>query len=253
MVGDAVGLEVVVQQNDLGYAFRMSLNQIVSKIPKPVLVIGVLTLALVAIVFNNPLKDECEVKTTNFLKEVRGIITSVRAKDKTQFAQLGFWMDRCKQGNSQGACEDYFSGLRKLTTALTVFPEKCQSRYSEENENFISYLINGIQVMSLVAWGERPPNGVADRAGWLTEADLKTFCRLKKTFYSLAKEEDFTAVKNKVYLQYPDAWPETVLEKSRDPENRPMALKTAANPTGTLDVKQIYERSLFSIRCDLYE
>lgn len=231
----------------------MSLDQIISKIPKPVLVVGVLTIALVVIVFSNPLKDECEVKTTNFLKEVRGIVTSVRAKDKTQFAQLGFWMDRCKQGNSQGACEDYFSGLRKLTTALTIFPEKCQLTYSEENENFLRYLIDGLQVMSLVAWGEKPPAGVADRAGWLTEVDLKTFCRLKKTFFNLASEEDFTAVKNKIYLQYPDAWAETVPEKSRDPENRPLALKTQSNPSGTMNVKQVYERSLFSIRCDLYE
>lgn len=243
----------VVQVKILGYAKVMSIDQIISKIPKPVLVVGVLVVALVVIVFNNPLKDECEVKTSIFLKEMRGIITSVRSKDKTQFAQISFWMDRCKQGNSLGACEDYFSGLKKLTTALSVFPEKCQEKFSEENEAFTKNLVSGLVVMSLVAWGEKPPNGMSERAGWLTEVDLKTFCRLKKTLLLLSGEEQLAAVKNTVYAMYPDAWPEKLPIEARDPERRPLAWKTEENPTGKMDQKQIYERSLFSIRCDLYE
>lgn len=231
----------------------MSLDQVISKIPRPLLVGGVLVAAVIVIVLNNPLKDDCEVKSTRFLSEVKGIITSVRTKDKTQFAQLPFWQERCKSGNSMGACEDYFVGLRKLTTAWTILPEKCQEKFNEENEGFIKHIIEGIEVMSLVAWGEKPPAGISERAGWLTEPDLRTFCRLKKTFLFLAGDEKLPGIKNLVYTQYPDAWPEKLEEKLRDPEHRPLAFKTAENTTGSMDEKQIYERSLFSIRCDLYE
>ena len=69
----------------------------------------------------------------------------------------------------------------------------------------------------------------------------------------LTSEGDFEGVKEKIYSQYPEAWPEVVTEDLRLPENRPMAYKTAANPTAPLDKKKIYERSLFSTRCDLYQ
>jgi len=231
----------------------MNLSAFISKIPKSVLVVGVLAIALGLFIMNDPLKDECEVRTGIFLKEMRGILTSVRSKEKTQFAQISFWMDRCRQGNSVGACDDYFTGLRKLASALKLFPEKCQAKFSEENEGLLKNIVKGIEVMALVAWGDAPPAGVSNRSGWLTEADLKTFCQLKKTYLELAGEENLAGLKNYIFSSYPDAWPEKVPIESRAPENRPHALKTKDNPTGTMDTNQIYERSLFSIRCDLYE
>lgn len=237
----------------LVYAFDMSLNQLIAKTPKPLLVIGVLALALALIVLSNPLKDECEIKTTLFLREVRGIITSVRNKDKTQFAQIQFWMSKCKEGNSQSACEDYLNGLKKFTSALAIFPEQCQPKLFEDNASFLKTMTDAIEVMALVAWGDKPPGGISDRSGWLTEPNLKSFCALKKTFSFLTSDEDLIALKYKIYSAYPDAWPENVTEDLRDPENRPLAFKNSANPSGKMDEKQIYERSLFSIRCDLYQ
>ncbi len=232
----------------------MTLDQLISKIPKPVLVFGVLSVALLIILFNNPLKDECEVKTNIFLKEMRGIITSVRVKKtKTQFAQITFWKDKCKDGNTAGTCDDYFKGLAKLTTALSTLPEKCQIRFAEENESFVKTIYEAVQIMALAAWGEKPPPSSAERFGWLAEIDLKTFCKLKNVLMLLTTEEDFDSLKEKIFMQYPDEWPEKVTEDLRLPEERPKAYKTLLNPKAPLDKKKIYERSLFSVRCDLYQ
>ena len=185
---------------------------------------------------------------------MRGIITSVRVKkNKTQFAKLNFWKDRCRESNTAGSCEEYFNGLTKLTTALSIFPDQCQIKFIEENEAFPKYIYDAIQVMALVAWGERPPSGPSERLGWLTEAHLKTFCRLKKTFATLTSDEELIALRDKIYSQYPDSWPETVDPEARKPEDRPKAFKAASNPLGTLDKNKVYERSLFSMRCDLYQ
>ncbi|MFZ3231927.1 MAG: hypothetical protein WA160_17095 [Pseudobdellovibrio sp.] len=252
----------------------MNLSQFISKIPKPILVLGVLFLALLAIVLLNPMRDECEIKTNLFLKQMAGVINSVRVKSKQgaqeqtkgiiQFAQISYWKDRCQQGNSIGACEDYFNGLKKIVTALIVLPEQCQIKLIEKNELFLKYLSDGIQIMSLVAWGEKPPAGAAERAGWLTEVDLRTFCGLQKEFLMLAGDDELQALKDRVYHQYPEARSDKLMqeiekksdekmdESLRDPVNRPLALKTVQNPAGTLEKKQIFERSLFSIRCDLY-
>ena len=231
----------------------MSLDQVIAKIPKSVLLILVLGVALIFMVFDNPLKDECDIKTKIFLNEMRGITGSVKIKTKTQFAQINNWRDRCRDGNSIGACKDYFYGLRKMTAALKVFPEQCLPKFSDNNEWFLKVTAQAVLTLTMIAWSEKPPSGVADRMGWLTEAEVRTFCILKKTYASLAGDESLNDLKNSVYEQYPDAWPDTVNLDLRTPENRPKAFKTLKNTAGSLDRNQIYERSLFSIRCDLYQ
>lgn len=233
----------------------MNLAQTISKIPKPALVFGILAIALLVIVFQNPLRDECEVKAEIFLKSMRGMASSGRMKAKIQFAQLGFWRDRCRDGNSAGACEDYFIGLKKMSSALKIFPAKCYPTFVENESNawFVNSIAQALRTYALLAWAEKPPVGPAERLGWLTESELNTFCSLKKTYIEATDEERFAELRSSVYQQFPDAWPDTVPEDSRLPENRPMALKTTANPQGTLNKNEIFERSLFSIRCDLYQ
>jgi hypothetical protein len=231
------------------------MNQFISKIPKPIIVLVALLLAVVFFVYNDPLKDECEIQAQVFQRNTKGILTSVKKNKKIQYAQISFLMDRCKEGNSLGACSEYFEALGKIATELKTFKEKCQLKYSKENESFQLHLARALQVMSLVAWGEKAPAGIQERVGWMNEAQLRTFCYLKKAYLLLAGEENFNSIRNRIYLEYPDAWPEKKSSEdveSRNPENRPKALKTSANPKGTLEMQQVFERSLFSIRCDLY-
>ncbi|MBC7420090.1 MAG: hypothetical protein H7328_05130 [Bdellovibrio sp.] len=230
----------------------MSLDQVLQKIPKPVLVGGVLVLTLAFFVFNDPLRDECDIQTKIFEKNTSGILKPERKKGKTQFAKMTYWRDLCAQGNSVGACEDYFTGLKTVTTELKSFNEKCQLAYSQTDEEFVQHLSRALQMIPLLAWGGKPPEGLSGRLGWLNESNLKTFCAIKDTYIQLVGEEKYLELRKKVYRQYPDAWPEKTPIDARNPESRPMALKSEANPTGTLMEAKIYERSLFSMRCDLY-
>ncbi len=233
----------------------MNFNSLIEKIPKAALVFGILTIALIIIVMQNPLRDDCEIKSAIFLKSVRGITASGKIKSKTQYAQLGFWRDRCRDGNSAGACEDYFLGLKKLSSALKLFPAKCYTEFLENESNawLVNSISQGLRTFAMVAWADKPPSGPAERLGWLTEAEITTFCSLKNSFLEAAGEEKLMALRSSIYEQYPDAWPDSVSDDLRTPESRPMALKSAANPQGTLDKDSVFERSLFSIRCDLYQ
>ena len=234
------------------------MNQFFSKIPKPLLVFVVLVLAIALFVYNEPLGDECKIQAKVFERNTKGILTGIKRNGKIQFAMLVAMRDRCREGNSVGACTDYFNALKKIATELKTFNDKCQIKYSLENESFIDNLSNALKIMSLVAWGERPPGSVAERAGWLTESQLKTFCAIKKSYLLLAGEEKYQSLRSQIYREYPDAWSESLLpnERSesdgRNPENRPKALKSIINPGGHFEKNQIYERSLFSLRCDLY-
>lgn len=235
------------------------LNQFIQKVPKPLLVIVVLIIAIGLFVYNDPLRDECEVQGSLFTKKMRGLFTTksmkkVGADDRVvkQFPQIDYWKERCKEGNSIGSCNDYFEGLRSLTTELRLMSEKCQIAYSERNEIFSKFFIDGLQIMALAAWGERPPEGPGERLGWLTQTHLQTFCNLQRTFKAISSEEAVSLLTEKVYREYPDNWPDTLPPEERIGENRPRALKTGSNPDGTMKWKDIHERSLFSIKCDNY-
>lgn len=231
------------------------MNQFLSRVPKPILVVVVLLLGIAIFIYNDPLKDECGIQAKVFERNTKGILTGIKKNGKIQYALLSAMQDHCKEGNSIGACAEYFEALRKIASELKIFKQTCQIKYSEQNENFVNQLSQALQIMSLVAWGEKPPVGTAERAGWLSEPQVRTFCALKKTYLLLAGEENYAAIRNRIYLEYPDAWPEQNTNEENDrrnPENRPKAFKTPMNPKGHFEKNKIFERSLFSIRCDLF-
>lgn len=231
-----------------------SLDETLQQIPKPLLVFLILAISIVFFVVNDPLRDECEIQSILFEKNTTGFLSAVKlSSNKIQFPQFNYWRDRCRDGNSIGACEDFLNGLKGLVTELRSFKDKCQIKYSETKEDFKVQLNQALQIVALVAWGDKPPKSIQERLGWLTESNLKTFCGLRKAYLNVAGEEAYTALREKVYRQYPDVWSDTVPLENRTSDNRPLAYKTQANPGGSLTKEQVYERSLFSIRCDLYQ
>lgn len=250
----------------------MDINQVIKNIPRPVLVIGILVLSIGLFVYNDPLRDECEVQTSIFEKKTQGILSKVKKNGKIQYAQINYWKDRCKEGNSIGSCNDYFEGLRFVTKELREVSESCQIKYIIQNEDLSKQIRDALQIIALVAWGEKPPLGIAERIGWLNESHIRTFCYLKKTFILANEEESFLLLREKVYREFPGEWAEKFdidklvaanTDKSKADnekadvaklvaENRQRAYKTAANPSGKMTSNEIFERSIFSIRCDLY-
>lgn len=230
-------------------------------IPKPILVFFALCTSIFFIVLLNPMKNECDVKIDFFNKQIAGILKSKKIKIQnksdnnivTQFPQLSIWKERCLQGNNSGACEDYLNALKKIGQDFLEVPEKCQIKYAEDSTQFLKTINDGVLVLSLLAWGDKPPSSNLERIGWLSETDLRTFCKLKKISILISSEEEFQSFSDYVYTKYPDNWPDNIDEAQRDPSNRPLAMKSNNNPIGRFDKKQIYDRSLFSLKCNLFE
>lgn len=239
----------------------MNLDQLIQKTPKPILVISVLGLALAFFVLNEPLKDECTSQINIFSRNTQGVLTEAQTNKKKQYPQINYSREFCLNGNSRGACENYFNHLKIFSSQLKSFSPKCQIKYSEQDSEFISHMRKGVSAMALLAWGDAPPAGPANRLGWLTEADVKTFCALRSNYLAIVGEEEFIKFRNEVYKLLPDAWSDKIPIESRIPEDRPKIYKAAPtnengilkeSETGTLKESEIYSRSLFSMRCDLY-
>jgi hypothetical protein len=229
------------------------LDEILKKIPQPVLVISVLACALALIIYLNPLQDGCDVQMKNFGQDVRGILEGYKVKKKlTQFAQIESFKSLCRDGNSQGACENYYLALKKITDGLRLIDNQCVSKLTESYETLPKVIQNAIQIMALNAWGEKPPLGAAQRLGWLSEGDIYTFCRLKSQMIRLMSNEEYILLRAKTYAEFPADWPDSIAESQRSELPRPRALRSISNPGGSLTSKEIFQRSLFSLRCDLY-
>ncbi len=230
-----------------------SLDDIIQKIPRPILVVGILVLALGLIISQNPLQDGCDVQMTNFGRVVRGILAGYKTQKKlTQFAQIENFKNLCREGNSQGSCENYYLALKKITDGLKMVDDKCVPKLIENYENLNKILSNAIQIMALNAWGEKPPASVSERLGWLSESQIFTFCRLKTQLVRIYTDEEYKKMRARTYVEFPDVWPESIALSQRAEIPRPTVLKSAANPKGTLAEDEIFKRSLFSLRCDLY-
>ena len=233
------------------------MKQLIEKIPKPILVLVVLILAIGIFVYNDPLRDECAIQAKIFERNTKGILSAIRTNKKIQFSKIKPLRELCREGNSIGACSDYFEALRTVANELKVFNAKCQVKYAVDHEVFVTEMGSALKTMALVAWGDKPPASISERGGWLSEPDIKTFCSLKKNYLNMVSEEDFLSLRNSIYRDYPDAWPEGITskegeEESRQPDDRPRVLKSATNPKGSFDSKKVFEHSLFSVRCDLY-
>ncbi|MES2801739.1 MAG: hypothetical protein V4654_04560 [Bdellovibrionota bacterium] len=231
-----------------------AIAQFIAKIPRPLLVFLVIAGALGFIISQNPLSDGCEVEISNFGLEVRGVLTGYKTSKKTiQYAQLSYAREQCREGNSQGSCEDYFKAVKRVADATRVVSPKCYIKLKEEYKDLTNALATGMKIMALAAWGEKPPEGIGQRMGWLTEGDIFGFCRAKNGLVQLTSLEEYKTLRASVYREFPDRWPENLPMEKRAEIPRPRALQSTTNVTGSLKESDVYERSLFSLRCDLYQ
>lgn len=243
-----------------------SLDEIINKVPKPILVICVLTISLILIFKSKPLKNGCEIQISNFSQDVSGyLIKSPRNKNKKMvLPQVEETKSFCKTGNSPGACQNYFSALKKVEDAFIRLDDKCLVQLVENEvfvrsdtseESIIKFqLKEAVKILSLLAWGEKPPAGLQERAGWLSRSEIFTFCRLKTVLLKIIDDEEYQTFKNSILREYPDVWPEKLHDQINSAEiQRPTALKWKGNPTGQMDEKEVIKRSLLSIRCDQFQ
>lgn len=245
-----------------------SLDQIINKIPKPLLVGMVMVIAMIVILIMRPLKDGCDVEVSNFTEDVKGyLIKSPRTKTKKMvLPQVGETKQFCKDGNSAGACENYFSALKKVEEAFMRLDSKCLPQLVQaedfvnennptETQSVIKFqLKEAVKILALLAWGEKPPAGLSERTGWLSRSEVYTFCRLKTVLIDIIGDEDYKVFRTSVLREYPEAWPEKLQGQiNAEDVHRPTALKWSGNPSGTMDEKEVLQRSMFSLRCDQYQ
>lgn len=154
------------------------MNDLLNSLSRKTLAFLALTGGVLFIVFSDPPHTVCDSQNEIFKESQAGFLYPAK---KTKFkTQIGFkrFSDRCKVGNSAGACLELFMGLRKLTKDLQGMPQMCRKEMGSKSEVKNS-IQSGLDTMIRVAWASRKMTGRAQRYGWLDESDLSVFCSLQ--------------------------------------------------------------------------
>lgn len=198
-------------------------------LPKTVLVFAVLILGTMLIIYSNPPHTVCTSQKEIFIKTQQGVLYAQNMGKKGNkppiYRQA---LELCRNGNSPGACFEWFASVKKLLSELNSLQQECKIEMGEIPE-VRTALMDSVEVMVRLAWGTKPPTGLGDRYGWLDLGDIAMFCEIKKYFTEAYGEELWNQKRLQVYQKLPGAYQDK-------------------QPLLTSD--EIWQKSLFSVACN---
>lgn len=220
------------------------MENFLNSLPKPILVVGIFILFVLSFYIFNPPHTICDTQKESVQELFKGILYPTKFKKSVIPPQIIRAKETCLQGVSSGACYEYFSVLKNLAKEVLKAPLECSGQVYEIKE--ISHsLTEGIEKMSLVAWGEQPPEPGVARFGWFKESELLLFCILKDAYVRAHSEAAWGELRSSIYKKYPGE----ALVLSKDPGSS-AAVRIMAPQK--FSEGEIWNRSLFSIRCENY-
>ncbi|WP_413585088.1 hypothetical protein [Bdellovibrio sp. HCB274] len=221
------------------------MEKFLNSLPKPVLVVGAILIAVIVFMVMEPPHTICDTQEEGLRESLKGQLFSTQFKKNTIPPSIMREKEACQLGNSAGSCYEYFSTLKNVAGAVTKGSSQCAAQLYEVKE-VGSALNDGIELMVRLAWGVKPPEpGTFERFGWLTESEIATFCRLKSTFVRANGEEAWTALRQKISAKLPGEEVPLTAEGT-------VSTVEPRKASAVLTEEDIWNRSLFSVRCDNY-
>lgn len=210
--------------------------------PKWFITALVLTGSVIGIYFYIPPHHVCDSQLEVFRESQQGLLYPKKIKSVPVAAAISGAITTCKLSNGPGGCYDFFQILKKIVKDTKTSLSECASYFAEELI-IRSSIQQGIELLALMAWGEKPPERGVTRFGWLQSSDILLFCEIKSLFIQMYGRDEYEALRSLISNKFP-AEPKTY-------ENGECTncseLKMA---TETMPHDEVWARSLFSTRCD---
>lgn len=214
-------------------------------LPKPVLAIIAIVVVLIFLMLNDPPHTVCDVQKENFKEDLKGLVFQTVSKDKDKHKLPPIIVraqESCQLGNSAGSCFEYFSILKKMARGISNYSSECRNDLASIPE-VEKGLKEGVILMAKMAWGSRPPDPGLNRVGWMQESELVLFCQLMSVYNLSFGSEAWAELRIKTFNELPG---EPSL-KGANPN-----VSEGPKAMATLSEKEIWSRSIFSIRCESY-
>jgi hypothetical protein len=222
------------------------MEDFLKSLPKPAIAILAIAGALIFFALYDPPHTVCDVQAENLKEEMKGQIFAATVKKNKIPPLILQTQEACQQGNSPGSCFEYFEILKKMAKSIQNYSSECKTEFASIPE-VKKAMKDGVTLMALMAWGSHPPELGPNRFGWFQESELSLFCRLKDVHVQSFGDESWQELRRAIYKLFPgEALP-----------GAPTTDKAALTPeppraTETHSDKDMWERSIFSVRCENY-
>ena len=189
-------------------------------IPKPLLVSGVLVVAAVLIMLNEPPTNVCDAQLEVFMKSQAGRLNSLRGRVNSLWVRTA---KQCKETKTLGGCLEFHETVKSALVDIDHAPVECTDRLV--SQDWLSKILtDSLILMVKNAWGENVPEPGPFVYGWMTPNELAIFCRLQTHLQRNMDDEDWDVFVRRTILKLPHA--------------------------KELKFDDSYWRSFFSVRCE---
>ncbi|MGZ3769763.1 MAG: hypothetical protein ACXVCP_08000 [Bdellovibrio sp.] len=220
------------------------MENFINSLPKPILALLVIFVGVVAFMVMSPPHTVCDTQEAALREAQAGnIFPTIEKKHKIPPA-LVRTKEACQLGNSAGSCYEYFMVLKKLADNVGKASSECTHQLFSVDEVRVA-LSDGLELMVRLAWGVKPPDQGLEKFGWLQEAEIATFCNLKSIYLRSNGDEAWMSFRKKVTAKLPGE----ELPLASDPSQASVEPKKAI---AVLSEEEIWNRSLFSVRCESF-
>lgn len=233
----------------------MTLNDL-KKSPPLLIAICVIAAATFLIIYFNPMHSVCDIQLQSLKVGMQGYMFSYTTKDRQGNEQrvpaiFSEARKKCRQGNSSGACDDYFSVQKQLMQQFDKINSECIPTIQAES-SYHDVLAGGLQLLATAAWGDKIPDSAEERNGWLGERELALFCDMKKTYLKFYGRERLTEIENRSFKDLPG---ESVVDPNvpTGAAVRIISVAEKMKQMGVSNVRvEVLKRSLFGLDCRFY-
>ncbi len=169
------------------------MNQFLNQLSKGTLAILVIGAGILFIIVNDPPRTICDIQVERFRESQQRFLYSEKrgvVEMRPEFERL---INHCKATNSPGGCLEFFLQLRTLGADLNKVSSECRRAVGRIGQ-LKSRILESMELMTRLAWGDRPPLNYNVKFGWLDVADMSLFCSLRghlELFYGQSEWDSF--------------------------------------------------------------
>ncbi len=189
-------------------------------LPKPILILAVLLIAVAVIMMGDPPKNACDSQLEVFLASQSGKLTTLKGTVGSLWARTAKY---CQQSKTLGGCSEFYQTIKVALRDLQNVSVDC-APFIVSQESVQKILQDSLNLMVKIAWGEKPPDPGPSMFGWHSRAELSLFCGLKKNILRYKVENEWENFVREVIARLPQS--------------------------SSLSFEDAFGRSLFSVRCE---
>ena len=171
------------------------------RIPKFVLSLIVVLGTLLAWYLTDPPKTLCDIQVDSIRSKLNKKFLRGKEDGWSYRAGIKKHYDFCLQTNSLGGCTRFLNRMDFYEKMIRSIPSECLGHPSISK--FEVWFVRGFKIMSMVAWGEEPPEVEADVPGFLDERYIALYCRLASEHRRLYGDENHNKVVKSLAMNLP--------------------------------------------------